>query len=84
MQKYKTLNLPDAFVFIPKKFKDTRGVFFENFNYKSASEIENFNFKIVHENILISKKNVLRGLHFQRSPFSQSKIVSVIRGRILM
>ena len=82
MQKYKTLNLPDAFVFIPKKFKDTRGVFFENFNYKSASEIENFNFKIVQENISISKKNVLRGLHFQKKPYSQSKIISVIRGRI--
>ena len=82
MQKYKNLNLPDAFIFIPKKFKDTRGIFFENFNFKSASEIENFNFNIVQENISISKKNVLRGLHFQKSPYSQSKIVSVIRGRI--
>ena len=62
MQKYKTLNLPDAFVFIPKKFKDTRGVFFENFNYKSASEIENFNFKIVQENISISKKKCFKRL----------------------
>ena len=81
MQKYKNLNLPDAFIFIPKKFKDTRGIFFENFNFKSASEIENFNFNIVQENISISK-NVLRGLHFQKSPYSQSKIVSVIQGRI--
>ena len=40
MQKYKNLNLPDAFIFIPKKFKDTRGIFFENFNFKSASEMK--------------------------------------------
>ena len=83
MQNFKNLNLPDAFVFSPKKYEDNRGLFFENFNYVSVFEKKNLKFKIIQENISYSKKNVIRGLHFQKEPYPQSKIVSVIKGKIL-
>ena len=70
-------------LFLCQKFKDTRGVFFENFNYKSASEIENFNFKIVQENISISKKCFKR-LALSKISFSQSKIVVLFEVEFLM
>ena len=83
MQNFINLNLPDVFVFIPKKYEDQRGLFFENFNYFKFFEKKKLEFKIVQENISYSKRNVLRGLHFQKKPYSQSKIISVIKGKIL-
>ena len=83
MQNFRNLNLPDVFVFTPQKHKDKRGLFFENFNYFYFFEKKKLNFKIVQENISHSKRNVLRGLHFQKKPYSQSKIISVIKGKIL-
>ena len=75
--------MSDAFVFLPKKHEDNRGLFFENFNHVSFFEKKNLKFNIIQENISYSKKDVIRGLHFQKEPYSQSKIVSVIKGKIL-
>ena len=83
MQNFLNLNLPDVFVYTPQKYEDKRGLFFENFNYFNIFEKKNLEFKIIQENISHSKKNVLRGLHFQKKPYSQSKIISVIKGKIL-
>ena len=83
MQNFLNLNLPDVFVYTPQKYEDKRGLFFENFNYFNFFEKKNLEFKIIQENISYSKKNVLRGLHFQKKPYSQSKIISVIKGKIL-
>ncbi len=80
---FKKLNLSNVLVFSPKKIYDNRGSFFENFNNNLLLSENNFNFKIVQENISISKKHVLRGLHFQKHPFSQGKIISVMKGKIL-
>ena len=58
-----------------KKYKDKRGIFFENFNSK------NFQYKIKQSNISISKKNVLRGVHYQiKKPIGY--IVTVVKGSI--
>lgn len=63
-------------------FQDERGVFLESWNKKYFEKINlSSNFK--QDNISISKKNVLRGLHIQTSPESQLKLVQVIKGSVL-
>ena len=59
-------------------FKDNRGFFKEIFNYETSSNLPNF----VQDNLSFSKKNVIRGMHFQEAPFAQGKLISVIKGKI--
>ena len=66
----------------PAVFGDARGYFMETYNYndfKAAGIPEVF----VQDNQSASKKGVLRGLHFQKPPFAQSKLVRVIKGAVL-
>jgi dTDP-4-dehydrorhamnose 3,5-epimerase len=66
----------------PDVFGDKRGFFMESYNkirYKDAGIEEQF----VQDNISNSAKGVLRGLHFQKPPFAQGKLVQVIRGAVL-
>ena len=66
----------------PKVFGDNRGYFFESFNKdKFDAEVPNISF--VQDNQSMSHKGVLRGLHFQRPPFEQGKLVRVIQGSVL-
>ncbi|UKN02221.1 dTDP-4-dehydrorhamnose 3,5-epimerase [Paracrocinitomix mangrovi] len=68
--------------FKPRIFTDDRGYFFESFNEKIMREhIGDFNF--VQDNQSSSHKNVLRGLHFQKPPYDQGKLVRVISGEVL-
>ena len=62
---FKKTKLNDVFLINQKTFKDSRGLFFENYNKKKyANFLKDFTF--VQDNVSISKKNVLRGLHFQK------------------
>ena len=63
------------------KFFDRRGCFFESFNKKIYSKIEIKN-SFIQDNFSISKKNVLRGLHYQKKK-PQGKLIRVIKGKIL-
>ena len=75
-------NINDLYVIQPKVFFDDRGYFFESFNEQEFNKkFPYINF--CQDNIVKSKKNVLRGLHFQSGSFSQSKLVTVIKGKIL-
>ncbi len=66
----------------PKVFQDDRGYFFEPFNKSFFSEnIGQINF--VQDNESESYKGVLRGFHFQKPPFDQSKLVRCIKGKVL-
>jgi len=65
----------------PKIFKDERGYFFESFNQKEINKKTNVSF--VQDNQSLSSKDILRGLHFQKPPFAQDKLVSVIKGSVL-
>ena len=69
-------------VFQPKVFGDDRGYFFESFNQKNAPE-EIRNIQFVQDNEAKSSYGVLRGLHYQLPPFSQSKLVRVVVGEVL-
>lgn len=69
--------------FIPTVFSDERGVFTETFNEKVFAEMTGKKIQFVQDNLSMSKKNVIRGLHFQAPPFAQGKLVRVIKGRVI-
>mgnify|MGYP001069132424 FL=1 len=68
------------YVIEPTVYGDTRGYFMETYNQKDMSDFE-LNMKFVQDNQSMSKKGVLRGLHFQKN-FPQGKLVRVIRGTV--
>lgn len=67
----------------PKIYDDNRGLFLETFNLKKFTNIVGSEANFYQDNLSISKKNVLRGLHFQKPPNAQGKLVQVIKGRAL-
>lgn len=66
----------------PRIFKDTRGYFFESFNQEEFEEKVCCT-KFVQDNESKSCYGVVRGLHFQKPPFAQSKLVRVVKGAVL-
>ena len=77
------LNVQDAVLVEPKVFEDSRG-FFCGVIYK-ASEFKQAGIDIdfIQVNNSVSKKNVLRGLHYQLNPKGQAKLIRVFQGEIL-
>ncbi len=66
----------------PRVFADARGYFFESFSQRDfEKEVGPVNF--VQDNESMSSYGVMRGLHFQRPPFTQSKLVRCVRGAVL-
>jgi len=75
-------DLKDVFLIKPKFFKDERGFFVEAYSKKIFQE-NGIEANFVQDNHSLSvEKGVLRGLHFQTSPHSQSKLVRVTRGKV--
>lgn len=73
--------IKDLLIIKPRVFNDARGYFFETYNaerYHEAGIAQDF----VQDNLSKSSFGVVRGLHFQRAPYSQSKLVSVTVGRV--
>ena len=71
-----------VFIIEPKVFEDARGYFFESFSQRGFEQkVRKINF--VQDNESMSSYGVMRGLHFQAPPFSQSKLVRCVRGRVL-
>ncbi|TNF47209.1 MAG: dTDP-4-dehydrorhamnose 3,5-epimerase [Bacteroidetes bacterium] len=71
------------FVIEPKVFGDSRGYFMETFKLDLFQKETGFSGEFVQENESMSSKNVLRGLHFQKPPFAQGKLVRVVQGSVL-
>lgn len=66
----------------PRIFKDQRGYFFESFSQRNFdTNVRHIDF--VQDNESMSSYGVMRGLHFQRPPYSQSKLVRCVRGAVL-
>ncbi|MBQ8645512.1 MAG: dTDP-4-dehydrorhamnose 3,5-epimerase [Bacteroidales bacterium] len=66
----------------PKVFGDSRGYFFESFSQRDfEAKVGKINF--VQDNESMSSYGVMRGLHFQRPPYAQSKLVRCVKGRVL-
>ncbi|MBR1543004.1 MAG: dTDP-4-dehydrorhamnose 3,5-epimerase [Bacteroidaceae bacterium] len=66
----------------PRIFKDTRGYFFESFSQKEFDE-KVYPVTFVQDNESMSSYGVMRGLHFQRPPYSQAKLVRCVKGAVL-
>lgn len=81
--KLTTFEIADLLLIEPRIFNDNRGFFFESFNEEKYKEVLGENIRFVQDNVSSSKKNVLRGLHFQSPPFAQGKLVSVLAGSVL-
>jgi dTDP-4-dehydrorhamnose 3,5-epimerase len=79
--KFTRLEIPDVVLVEPSVFKDERGEFMEVYK---QSEFAQFGIKeqFVQDNRSISKKNVLRGLHYQIHPKAQAKLVQCVRGAV--
>lgn len=68
--------------FEPKVFADDRGAFFESFNATRFAEATGLDIDFVQDNHSISRKGVVRGLHYQLDPHAQGKLVRVVRGAV--
>jgi|TARA_B110000438_G_scaffold235800_1_gene232677 dTDP-4-dehydrorhamnose 3,5-epimerase len=77
---FKKLSIPEVILIEPKLFFDERGFFFENFKEKDF--ISNGITKFIQENFSHSIQGVIRGLHYQKNPKSQAKLVTVLSGEI--
>lgn len=67
----------------PKIFGDARGYFFESFNANEFMAKTGFDIHFVQDNESKSRYGVIRGLHFQKPPYAQSKLVRVVKGAVL-
>lgn len=79
--------IPGVVIIEPKVFVDARGYFFESFSERDFNEamtpILGHGIKFVQDNESMSSYGVMRGLHFQTPPFTQSKLVRCVKGAVL-
>jgi dTDP-4-dehydrorhamnose 3,5-epimerase len=81
--KFIRCEIPDVIICEPKVHEDDRGYFVETFRQDKLEEFLGFKIDFCQDNESKSKKGVLRGLHYQLSPFAQTKLVRVIDGEVL-
>ena len=75
-------DIADVLVIEPKVFGDERGFFLESFNQKAFDDAVGQPVRFVQDNHSRSARGVLRGLHFQRPPHAQGKLVRVTQGNV--
>ena len=80
--KFIETKISDLIIIEPTIFGDVRGYFLESYNQKKFEEIVGKT-SFVQDNESKSSKGVLRGLHFQKPPFEQAKLVRCIEGEVL-
>ena len=83
MIEVKKTDIEGVLIIEPKVFSDARGYFLESFNAKEFTEKTGLNINFVQDNESMSSYGVMRGLHFQRPPFTQSKLVRCVKGAVL-
>ena len=80
-------SIPGVLIIEPRVFKDSRGYFFESFSQREFDEkgtpILGHNIHFVQDNESMSSYGVMRGLHYQRMPYTQSKLVRCVKGAVL-
>ena len=74
--------IKDLLIIKPDVFADERGYFFESYNKERFAQ-HGLDMTFVQDNESQSMKGVLRGLHFQKPPFSQGKLVRVVKGSVM-
>ena len=80
-------NINGVLIIEPRVFKDSRGYFFESFSQREFDEkvtpILGHSINFVQDNESMSSYGVMRGLHYQRMPYTQSKLVRCVKGAVL-
>ena len=80
-------DIPGVLIIEPRVFKDSRGYFFESFSQREFDEkvtpILGHSINFVQDNESMSSYGVMRGLHYQRMPYTQSKLVRCVKGAVL-
>ena len=76
-------NIEGVIIIEPTLYTDSRGYFFESFNQQRFDELVGRHIRFVQDNESRSTRGVVRGLHFQRAPHAQSKLLRVVCGTIL-
>lgn len=79
---FSTTPISDLVVVEPKSFGDSRGYFFESYKFSDFAK-NGIEQKVVQINQSFSQQNVVRGLHFQKNPYGQGKLVRCLQGEIL-
>ena len=82
MMKITTTAIEGVVILEPKVFGDERGYFFESFSQREFEE-KVCKTTFVQDNESSSRYGVLRGLHFQKPPHAQAKLVRVVKGKVL-
>ena len=81
--KFSRTDIHDVFIIEPQLLGDERGYFSETFKEKELSDFLGHPIHFCQDNESKSSFGVLRGLHFQLPPFAQTKLVRVIKGKVL-
>lgn len=81
--KVVSTDIADVLLLESSVFGDSRGYFFESFNARAFSDATGLDVQFVQDNESKSSYGVIRGLHFQKPPYAQSKLVRVVRGVVL-
>lgn len=81
--KFTRTAIEDVVIIEPKVFGDHRGYFVETFRADKLEEFLGYKIDFCQDNESKSKKGVIRGLHYQLPPYAQTKLVRVIKGRVL-
>ncbi len=76
-------SISGVFIIEPKVFGDERGFFLESFNAREFAEKTGIEVAFVQDNESKSHFGVIRGMHFQLPPYTQSKLVRVVKGKVL-
>ncbi|HKJ47795.1 MAG TPA: dTDP-4-dehydrorhamnose 3,5-epimerase [Christiangramia sp.] len=75
--------LKDCFLVKPRIFEDHRGIFLETYHRERFAELTGIDTEFVQDNQSVSSFGVLRGMHYQKGEFAQTKLVRVIYGKVL-
>ena len=79
---FQKTDIPDLVIFEPAVYQDNRGYFFESYNEQTFLK-EGISNRFVQDNQSYSAYGVIRGLHYQLDPYAQTKLVRVLKGRII-
>ena len=79
---FQKTDIPGLLIFEPNVLEDSRGYFFESYNENTFRQ-EGIDIRWVQDNQSSSSYGVIRGLHYQLPPFAQSKLIRVLKGKIL-
>ena len=81
--KISSLPIEGLLIIEPSIFSDDRGTFMESFRQDQFQELSGVDVQFVQDNESKSSKGVLRGLHFQKPPFDQAKLVRCVEGKVM-